>query len=51
MWCWRKMEIGCTICVENEEVLKTVKKEKNILHKVKRRKANGWVTFCIGPAV
>jgi hypothetical protein len=43
MWCWRKMEkISWTDRVRNEEVLHTVKEERNILHTVKRRKAN-WI--------
>jgi len=29
-------------CVKNEEVLHTVKEERNILHTIKRRKAN-WI--------
>jgi hypothetical protein len=41
MWCWRRMEkISWTDRVRNEEVLHGVKKERNILHKIKRRKAN-----------
>ena len=41
MWCWRRMEkISWTDRVRNEEVLRRVKKERNILHTVKRRKAN-----------
>jgi hypothetical protein len=44
MWCWRRMEkISWTDHVKNEEVLHTVKEERNILHTIKRRKAN-----CIG---
>ena len=44
MWCWRRMEkIIWTDCVRNEKVLHRVKKEKNILHTVKRRKAN-WIS-------
>jgi hypothetical protein len=41
MWCWRRMEkISWTDRVRNEEVLHRVKEERNILHKIKRRKAN-----------
>jgi len=36
---WRRMEISVTDHVGNEEVLQRVK-ERNILHKIKRRKAN-----------
>ena len=44
MWCWRRIEkIIWTDYMKNEEVLPRVKKERNILHTVKRRKAN-----CIG---
>jgi hypothetical protein len=43
MWCWRRMEkISWTDRVRNGEVLHRVKKEKNILHRIKRRKAN-WI--------
>jgi hypothetical protein len=41
MWCWRKMEkISWTGRVRNEEVLHKVKEERNILHTIKRLKAN-----------
>jgi hypothetical protein len=41
MWCWRRMEkIGWTDRVKNEEVLNRVKEERNIIHTIKRRKAN-----------
>jgi hypothetical protein len=43
MWCWRKMEkISWTDRVRNEEVLHRVKEDRNILHTIKRRKAN-WI--------
>jgi hypothetical protein len=43
MWCWRRMEKNsCTDRVRNEEVLQRVKEERNILHTIKRRKAN-WI--------
>jgi hypothetical protein len=43
MWCWRRMEkISWTDRFRNEEVLHRVKEERNILHTVKRRKAN-WI--------
>jgi hypothetical protein len=43
VWCWRRMEkISCTDRVRNEEVLHTVKEERNILYKIKRRKAE-WI--------
>jgi hypothetical protein len=43
MWCWRRMEkISWTDLVRNEEVLHRVKEERNIVHTIKRRKAN-WI--------
>jgi len=44
MWSWRKVEkISWTDRVRNEEVLLTVKEQRNILHEIRKRKAN-----CIG---
>jgi hypothetical protein len=40
MWCWRKMEISWTDHVKNDLDLQRVKNETNILHTMKRRKAN-----------
>jgi hypothetical protein len=43
MWCWRRIEkISWADRVRNEEVLHGVKEERNILHTIKRRKAN-WI--------
>jgi hypothetical protein len=43
MWCWRRMEkISWTDHVRNEEVLLIVKEQRNILHKISKRKAN-WI--------
>jgi hypothetical protein len=43
MWCWRRMEeIIWADHVRNEEVLHRVKGERNIIHTIKRRKAN-WI--------
>jgi hypothetical protein len=42
MWWWRRMEISWTNRVRNEEVLYRVKEERNIVHTIKRRKAN-WI--------
>jgi hypothetical protein len=43
MWCWRRMEkITWTDSVRNDEVLHKVKEERNIIHRVRRRKAN-WI--------
>jgi hypothetical protein len=43
MWCWRRMEkISWTDRVRNEAVLHRVKEERNIVHTIKRRKAN-WI--------
>jgi len=45
IWCWRRMEkISWTDHMRNEEVLITVKEQRNILHEISKRKAN-----CIGP--
>jgi hypothetical protein len=41
MWCWRRMEkISRTNHVRNEEVLLRVKEQRNILHEIRKRKAN-----------
>ena len=43
MWCWRRMEkISWTYHVRNEEVLHRVNKHRNILHKIRKWKAN-WI--------
>jgi hypothetical protein len=43
MSCWRKMEkIVLADCVKSEEVLHTIKKERNILHTITRRRSN-WI--------
>ena len=42
-WCWRRMEkISWTDRVRNEEVLLRVNKQRNILHDIRKRKAN-WI--------
>jgi len=42
-WCWRRMEkISWTEHVRNEEVLPRVKEKRNILHEIRKRKAN-WI--------
>jgi hypothetical protein len=42
MWCWRRMEkISWTDHVRNEEVLLRVNEQRNILHEIRKRKANG----------
>jgi hypothetical protein len=39
MWCWRTLEkISWTDRVEKEEVLHSVKGQRNIVHAMKRRK-------------
>jgi len=41
MWCWRRMEkIIWTDHVRNEEVLLTINEQRNILHEIRKRKAN-----------
>jgi hypothetical protein len=43
MLCWRRMEkISWTDHVRNDEVLLRVKEQRNILHEIRKRKAN-WV--------
>ena len=42
MWCRRRIEISWTGRGRNEKVLHRVREERNILHTVKRRKAN-WI--------
>ena len=43
MWCWRRMEkISWTDRVRNEEVLLQVNEQRNILHAIRKRKAN-WI--------
>jgi hypothetical protein len=43
MWCWIRMEwISWADHVRNEEVLLRVKKQRNILHEISKRKAN-WI--------
>jgi hypothetical protein len=41
MWRYRMMEkISWADCMRNEEVLHRVKEDRNIIHTIKRRKAN-----------
>jgi hypothetical protein len=43
VWCWRRMEtISWTDHVKNADILCRAKEERNILHTIKRRKAN-WI--------
>ena len=43
MWCWRRMEkISWTYHVRNEEVLLWVNEQRNILHEMRKWKAN-WI--------
>ena len=43
MWCCRRMEkISWTDHVRNEEVLLRVNEQRNILHEIRKRKAN-WI--------
>ena len=43
MWCWRRMDkISWTDHVRNEEVLLRVNEQRNILHEIRKRKAN-WI--------
>ena len=43
VWCWRRMEkIPWTDHVRNEEVLLRVNEQRNVLHEIRKRKAN-WI--------
>ena len=43
MWCWRRMgKISWTDHVRKEEVLFRVNEQRNILHEIRKRKAN-WI--------
>jgi hypothetical protein len=43
MWCWRRMEkISWTDHVRHVEALLRVKEQRNILHEIRKRKAN-WI--------
>ena len=43
MWCWTRIEkIRWTDHVRNEEVLLRVNEQRNILHEIRKRKAN-WI--------
>ena len=43
IWCWRRMEkISWTDHVRNEEVLLRVNEQRNILHEIRKRKAD-WI--------
>jgi hypothetical protein len=43
MWCWRRVEkISWTDHVRNEDTLLRVKEQRNILHEIRKRKAN-WI--------
>jgi hypothetical protein len=48
---WRRMEkISWTDRVRNEEVLHTVKEDRNYLNTIKERRLTGLVTSCVGNA-
>ena len=43
MWCWKRIEkISLTDHVRNEKVLFRVNEQRNILHEIRKRKAN-WI--------
>jgi hypothetical protein len=43
MWCWRRMEkISWTDHVRNEDMLLRVREQRNVLHEIRKRKAN-WI--------
>jgi hypothetical protein len=48
MWCWRRKEkISWTDHVRNEDVLLRFKVQRNILHEIRKRKAN-WIGHLLG---
>ena len=47
MWWWRRMVIIWTDRVRNEEGLKRVKEDRNILHTTKKGRLNELVTSCV----
>jgi len=48
MWSWRRMEkISWTDHVRNEEVLLRVNEKSNIIHEIRKRKAN-WIGHILG---
>ena len=50
-WCWRRMEkISWTDHVRNEDVLLRVNEQRNILHEIRKRKANWMVTSYVETA-
>jgi hypothetical protein len=42
MWCWRRMVVSWNDRVKNDGILQRLKAERNILHTIRRRKAN-WI--------
>ena len=47
MWCWRRMEnISWTDHMRNEDVLLRVNQQRNILHEIRKRKAN-WISHIL----
>jgi len=47
-FCWRRMEkISWTDRVRNEEIIQTVKVERNILQRIKKGRLTGLVTSCV----
>jgi hypothetical protein len=47
MWCWRRMKkISWTDHVRNKEVLLRLKEQRNILHEIRKRKAN-WIVHLL----
>ena len=50
MWCWRMEKINWTDHVRNEEVLLRVNEQRNILHEIRKRKAN-WIGHILSKQV
>jgi hypothetical protein len=50
MWCWRRTEkISWTDRVRNEEVLRGVKEDRNILHATKKSNIRGFLIGFLEP--
>jgi len=48
MRCWRMAEkISGTDCVKNEEVLHSVKEERNVLRKIRKRREVKWLCYVL----
>jgi len=47
MWCWRRKEkINWTDRVRNEELLQNAEEQRNVLHKIEKKRLAGLVISC-----